>query len=289
MFMYTDSAYWHNTLLDFKNKRHPLFVGSAGTYHLFTRPRLPTHRPRGRLDYQLLYVASGKAHFYFHGQEEIVNAGNMVLYRPREEQRYYYYGVDHTEVYWVHFTGNNVKNILRKYGFPEQEHVIHTGTSLDYKRIYMQMIQELKLTKPHYEEVLVHYLELLFVMISRLQEKKPKSKSFFLMDEMDQAVTHFHSNYNHSISIEKYAGDHGMSVSWFIRNFKDYTGQTPTQYLLSLRISNARSLLESTSYNVTEISDIVGYDNPLYFSRLFKKQCGVSPTEFRKQLSFHNE
>lgn len=282
--MYTDSAYWHNSRLDFKDKKHPLFVGSAGTYHLFTRPRLPTHRPRGRLDYQLLYVASGKAHFYFHGKEEIVTAGNMVLYRPKEEQRYYYYGIDQTEVYWVHFTGNNVKNILRKYGFPEHTHVIHSGTSLDYKRIYLQMIQELKLAKPHYEEVLIHYLNLLFIMIGRLQGKKLRSKSTFLMDEMDQSVAYFHANYHRTISIEDYARDHGMSVSWFIRNFKDYTGTTPTQYLLSLRISNAQSLMESTAYNITEIARIVGYDNPLYFSRLFKKQCGVSPTEFRKQL-----
>lgn len=282
--MYTDSAYWHNTLLDFKDRKHPLFVSSAGTYHLLTRPKLPTHRPKGRLDYQLLYVASGKAHFYFHGKEEIVPAGNMVLYRPKEEQRYYYYGVDRTEVYWVHFTGNNVKNILRKYGIPEKEHVIHTGTSLDYKKIYLQMIQELKLARPFYEEVLAHQLEYLFVLISRLQGKKPRSKSSFLMDEMDQSVAYFHSNYNRAISIEEYARERGMSVSWFIRNFKDYTGSTPTQYLLSLRISNAQSLLESTSYNVTEIAEIVGYDNPLYFSRLFKKQCGVSPREFRRQL-----
>lgn len=282
--MYSDSAYWHKTLLDFKDKTHPLFVGSAGTYHLFTRPKLPTHRPRGRLDYQLLYVASGKAHFYFHGKEEIVPAGNMVIYRPKEEQRYYYYGIDHTEVYWVHFTGKNVKNILRKYGISDDIHVIHTGTSLDYKKIYLQMIRELKLCRPHYEEVLVYYLELLLVMISRLQEKKQKGKSVFLMDEMDRAVSYFHGNYNHAIRIEEYAKDHGMSVSWFIRNFKDYTNLTPAQYILSLRISNAQSLLESTPYNVTEIAEIVGYDNPLYFSRLFKKQCGVSPTEFRKQL-----
>lgn len=283
--MYMDNAYWHNSHRGFKDKKHPLFVGSAGVYHLFTRPRLPTHRPRGRLDYQLLYVAGGKAHFYFHGKEEIVTAGNMVLYRPKEEQRYYYYGVDRTEVYWVHFTGNNVKNILRKYGIPDSAHVIHTGTSLDYKKIYLRMIQELKLTRPHYEEVLVRYLELLLTMISRLQDQKPKSKNMFLTDEMNLAVSHFHSYYNRQINIEEYAKKHGMSVSWFIRNFKEYTGSTPTQYLLSLRISNAQSLLESTSYQVAEIADIVDYSNPLYFSRLFKKQCGVTPTEFRKQFS----
>ena len=177
-----------------------------------------------------------------------------------------------------------MKNILRKYRIPDDAHVIHTGTSLDYKKIYQHMIQELKLTKPHYEEVLVHYLELLLVLISRLQEKKPKSKTVFLIDEMDQAVSYFHSHYNHLINIEEYARSRGMSVSWFIRSFRDYTGSTPMQYLLSLRISNAQSLLESTSCNITEISEIVGYQNPLYFSRLFKKQCGVAPSEFRRHL-----
>ncbi|MCI6888285.1 MAG: AraC family transcriptional regulator [Lachnospiraceae bacterium] len=285
--MYTDNAYWHNTLVDFKDKKHPLFVGSCGTYHLLTRPKLPTHRPHGRLDYQLLYIASGKAHFYFNGVEEIVTAGNMVLYRPKEEQRYYYYGIDHTEVYWVHFTGYNVKNILRKYGFKDQEHVIHTGTSLDYKKIFLQMIQELKLCKPDYEEFLVFCLQTLFILIHRLQEKQPRQKNPFLMDEMDTAVRYFHENYHLPIRIDQYAGTHGMSVSWFIRNFKDYTGATPAQYILSLRISNAQSLLENTSYNVTEISNIVGYENPLYFSRVFKKQCGMSPSEFRRQLCSH--
>lgn len=282
--MYTDNAYWHNKRIDFKDKKHPLFVGSCGTYHLFTRPKLPTHRPRGRLDFQLLYIASGKAHFYFNGIEEIVTAGNMVLYRPKEEQRYYYYGIDHTEVYWVHFTGNNVTNILRQYGFKDNQHVIHTGTSLEYKRLFMLMIQELKLCKPDYEELLVYYLKTLFIMIHRLETKTIKKNNQFLMDEMDNAVRYFHENYNKQISIENYARGHGMSVSWFIRNFKEYAGNTPTQYLVSLRISNAQSLLESTSYNITEIANIVGYDNPLYFSRIFSKISGMSPSEFRKQL-----
>lgn len=282
--MYTDSAYYHNSKLDFKDKKHPLFVGSCGTYHLFTKLKLPTYRPKGRLDYQLLYIASGKAHFFFNGVEEIVPAGNMVLYRPKEEQRYYYYGTDHTEVYWVHFTGNNVKNILRKYGISDDMHIIHTGTSLEYKRIFLQMIQELKLCKEDYEELLVNHLQHLLILIHRLINAKPHNKNIFLMKEMDYAVQYFHKNYNKSISIEDFAASQHMSVSWFIRNFKEYTNSTPAQYILSLRISNAQSLLESTNYNITEISDIIGYDNPLYFSRIFKKQSGMSPSEFRKQI-----
>lgn len=287
--MYTDSAYWHNSLVDFMDKKHPLFVGSCGTYHLFTKPKLPTHRPKGRLDYQILYIASGKAHFYFHGKEEIVTAGNMVIYRPKEEQRYYYYGVDHTEVYWVHFTGSDVKKILRKYGIKDDMHIIHSGTSLEYKRLFLQIIQELKLCKEDYEELTVNYLLNLLILLHRQINAKPRGKSHLLMEEMDNAVRYFHQNYSKTISIEDYAASQHMSVSWFIRNFKEYTHSTPAQYLLSLRISNAQTLLESTNYNVTEIAEIVGYDNPLYFSRIFKKQSGVSPSEFRKQLQLEEK
>lgn len=282
--MYVDSAYWHNKVLDFKDKRHSLFVTSCGTYRLLTKPKLPTNRPRGRIDYQILYIASGKAHFYFNGIEEIVAAGNMVIYRPKEEQRYYYYGADHTEVYWVHFTGSNVKNIMRKYGIPDKAHVIHTGTSLEYKQIFLQMIRELKLCKEDYEELLVNYLKQLLIMLHRLMGRKPKGRNRLLMEEMDSAVSYFHENYNKPISIEEYAAGRHMSISWFIRNFKEYTEATPAQYIQSLRISNAQTLLETTNYNVSEIAQILGYDDPFYFSRVFKKQSGLSPTEFRRQL-----
>ena len=79
-----------------------------------------------------------------------------------------------------------------------------------------------------------------------------------------------------------------MSVSWFLRNFKQVTGMSPMHYILMNRINNATSLLETTDYNIAEISAIVGYENPMYFSRLFKKQKGVSPTDYRKLLHDHS-
>ena len=91
--MYINSGYLHNSLLDFKDK------------------------------------SKGKGHFFLNGKEEIIEAGHMILYKPREMQRYVYYGTDQTEVYWVHFTGNNVKNILREYHLFESGQIIQTGNS----------------------------------------------------------------------------------------------------------------------------------------------------------------
>lgn len=283
--MYTNSAYLNNTLVDFKDKSRPLVVGSCGTYHLYTKEKLPTYRPRGRIDYQLLYIASGKAYFYLDGEEKIITAGHMVIYRPKEMQKYIYYGVDQTEVYWIHFTGSNVKNILRSYGIADDTKVIYCGTSLEYARIFKQIIQELQQCQEHYEEFLSMLLHEIFISLHRQILKKCTIRNEYLENEMELATQYFNDNYNTSISIDEYAASRGMSISWFIRSFKQYANVTPMQYILSLRITNAQMLLETTNYNVKEISYIIGYDNPLYFSRLFSKQKGVSPSEYRKQLN----
>lgn len=282
--MYINSAYLNHSLVDFKDKSRPLIVGSCGTYHLYTRPRLPTHRPRGRVDFQILYIASGKAHFYFDKSEEdtVVTAGHMVLYRPKEPQRYVYYGTEQTEVYWVHFTGSNVTNILRHYGITRDMRVINTGTSPEYTRLFKQMILELQRCQTHYPELLTLLLLQLLIQIRRQLDRDHRKKDVYLEAEMEHAIQFFNDHYNTEISIEEYAASRGMSVSWFIRNFKQYTRSTPMQYLLERRITNAQMLLETTSYNITEIGNLVGYDNPLYFSRIFRKQKGMSPSEYRK-------
>lgn len=282
--MYTNSAYLHHSRVDFKDKSRPLIVGSCGTYRLSSRPELSTYRPRGRIDYQLIYVASGKAHFYFEDREELVTAGHMVLYRPREVQKYVYYGTDQTEVYWVHFTGSDVKNILRQYGISDNMHIFYCGALLEYQSLFRLMIQELQMCREDYQELLAMMLRHILILIHRQMNNVKKADSGFMTEEIDLAVSYFNEYYNTDICIEEYAASRHMSTSWFIRNFRKYTGFTPMQYILEIRISNAESLLEATEYNITEISRIVGYENPLYFSRLFKKSKGLSPSEYRKRI-----
>ena len=280
--MYTNNAYLNNSTIDIKDKTKPLIVTSCGTYKLYTRPKLPTWRPRGRRDFQLLYVAAGKAHFHFGDEEKIVSAGHMVLYRPKEPQKYEYYGNDQAEVYWVHFTGGNVTNLLRSYGLTDDKKVFYCGSDLAYQQLFRAMINELQMCKDSYQEMLEMYLRQIFIRLQRLFKTALKIDNAHVVEEIDKAATFFNEHYNDPISIDEYARETHVSTSWFIRNFKACTGFTPMQYILSKRIYNAEVLLRDTDYNIAEISRIVGYDNPLYFSRVFRKTKKMSPSEYRK-------
>ena len=172
--MYFNSGYLNNSRLDFKDYTRPLVVGSCGTYRLKTRPTLPTFWQKGRRDYQILYVASGKAHFWFNGVEEVITSGHMVLYQPKEIQKYIYYVEDHPEVFWIHFTGYDVKNILTYHGIPLDQHVFYSGTLPEYKMLFRKIIRELQQCKYGYEDYIASMFNTILLLVSRQQQEGEK-------------------------------------------------------------------------------------------------------------------
>ena len=282
--MYINVAYVDDDNPNLEDLSVPLRINNCGYYRVHTTPVIETPHPEGRNDYQLLYIAAGKGHFYFKGSKEetIVPKGNMILFRPKEPQVYYYYAEDKTEVYWVHFTGSQVEDFLDHYELPKDENVFFTGISPDYPWIYNQIIRELQLQRVNYEELLRILLRHILLTINRYIKEQAQTGTDIIND-MERAAHYFRDNYTKNISIEQYAAEHLMSVNWFILSFKNVMKMTPMQYVLSLRIAAAKGFLENSNKNINEISDAIGYDNALYFSRLFKKHTGYSPSQYKKQ------
>ena len=77
--MYLNTGYLNHSHMDFKDKSRPLIVGSCGTYRLSRHPKLPTYRPKGRLDYQIIYITAGCGHFHFDNVNNgLVNPQNLI-------------------------------------------------------------------------------------------------------------------------------------------------------------------------------------------------------------------
>ncbi len=280
--LYVNSGYLFNTRVPFKEKKMPLRILSAGTYQLFTWPKLPTWRPKGRVDWQIIYIAAGEGHFMLDGQEVIVPAGNMVLYQPKQQQKYFYYGKDRTQVWFVHFTGRQVKSILKHYEIPLDGYILHTGISREYEECFRKMRDELIKCSWGYEEMLTYLFRELMLMIHRRMTEAMPQVSGFIQEEIDRAKAYFEEHYNEEISIEQYAASRSMSTSWFNRSFRGAVGTSPMKYILDIRIRNAQVLLETTDYSIANIAAVIGYDNPMYFSRMFRKAKGMSPAKYRK-------
>ena len=282
--MHINVAYVDDKNPNVEDLTTPIKINNCGYYRVHTTPVIETPHPEGRNDYQLLYIAAGKGYFYFKGSKKatVVEKGNMVLFRPKEPQVYYYYAKDKTEVYWVHFTGWKVEQYLDSYELPKKENVFFTGVSPDYPWIYNQIIRELQLQRVNYEDVIKLFMHHIFLTISRYIKEGKQAKNETISD-IERAVHYFNENYNKPISIEQYAEEHLMSVNWFIHNFKEVMNVPPMQYIVSLRISAAKGYLENSDKNINEISNIVGYENALYFSRLFKKYTGMTPSEYKKK------
>lgn len=278
--MYSNTGYLKHTDVEIEDHTRPLVTGSCGIYRMLTVPTLRTYRPRGRKDFQLLYVSGGSAVFYKEGKSFTASAGTMIVYRPGEPQEYIYSSAAQTEVCWLHFSGSEASALVRHAGFGLSG-VLEAGILPDYRELFLRMIQELQFARPGYEELLSLLIQQLFVTIRR-HTLECGSKHSRIPQKIQEAVRYFNEHFSEPLSIAQYAENQHISVCWFIRSFRLSMGISPMQYITSVRLNRARTLLESTDYTIQEIGAMVGYDNPLYFSRVFRRQMGEPPSHYRR-------
>ncbi len=98
------------------------------------------------------------------------------------------------------------------------------------------------------------------------------------------ATEYIRENYNKDLNMAVVSNYISMNYSLFSYLFKQYTGSNFVNYLKDLRINEAKRLLKETDMYVNEISQQVGYNNEKHFMKIFRNSCGISPTEFRKNM-----
>jgi AraC-like DNA-binding protein/ABC-type glycerol-3-phosphate transport system substrate-binding protein len=102
-------------------------------------------------------------------------------------------------------------------------------------------------------------------------------------DAVRRAVSYIQAHYNSRLTLDEIATHVSLSPTHLKRLFKVNTGTSCVDYIIRLRLARAVDLLENTSYTISEIARQVGYDDPYYFSRLFKKKHSVSPLHYRSR------
>jgi AraC-like DNA-binding protein len=104
------------------------------------------------------------------------------------------------------------------------------------------------------------------------------------MQSVDMAIRHLHQNYAANLTVARLAERAGCSEGHLHRAFRTRTGLTPMQYLARLRIETALHLMREGSLPLGRIARLVGFSDPLYFSRVFRKCTGRAPSDVVREI-----
>lgn len=272
-----------------KDRRWGLYLSGVGT-------RLsPPHEPyqvyedgapyqwrNGRVlrEYSLMYLTQGAGAFRVKGSKPVpVTAGDILLIRPGVWHDYAPSPETGWQEYWTMFNGRRAETLMAQLKLPPRRPVMHYGLDESLRHSFTQML-DVAAKAPPFSDI-IHsglMLQLAASILSRIQllrDQGDREESF-----VQQAKQRMAGSQGQSMDMRELAQNLGISYSHFRRVFKASTGIPPQHYLLDLRINQAKQLIEEGGSKLSEIARTLGFDDPFYFSRLFKQKTGVSPSQW---------
>ena len=238
-----------------------------------------TWGPGIRNHYLIHYIHAGKGYYKTGGQTFLLTKGDAFLIYPEMEVFYYADEKDPWEYYWVGFHGSDASTLIHATDFSRENPIFYHCTSGEQIRdCFLEIYQSRGNTLADRTKMtgsLYHALSL-FIRDSTTKQTKLSTSSY-----IELAISFIASQYSYSITIEDIAAYLGISRSHLFREFKEHLKQSPKDFLTHYRIQEACRFLLETSLSIQSIANSVGYENGMYFSRIFHQEIGQSPSEFR--------
>lgn len=264
---------------NFSSKKY-MYVNACGR---LSRCAYRIIRGEGRLDYHIVYVISGDWEAVYDNKKYSLKPGNFVFYYPNQPQNYAFFPYNEgCEVFWIHFSGSAVHEILNAINL--EPGVYQCGKSEKITSIFSELVHEHNLNEPFSQSAQSALAIYLLTAFSRhiTNTLNSKHNDIHTADlDINRVIMEMNENYTNEYNPEYYANICGMSISGFYHKFKRVIGVSPKKYFIKLKIEYTKELISFTNLSIKEIAAKFGYENPMYFSYVFKQATGLSPSEYR--------
>lgn len=240
--------------------------------------------PGIRDHYLIHYIISGRGTYTCEGRTWDLEAGDAFLVNPYQEIAYRAAPEDPWEYCWVGFNGSDAAPILAATDLTKELYIKQVPDGEAFGQLLLRIyeargnafVNEVEMSGALYIALSFLIRHARYTPVGRHANHNYVQKS----------VEYITSHYAYPIAIDEVAAYVGISRSHLFREFQKHMGKSPKEFLTDFRIRQACCLLKDSNLSINAIANSTGFDNSMYFSKVFRKEKGMTPSEYvRKHRS----
>ncbi|MFS4416937.1 AraC family transcriptional regulator [Maribacter sp. 2307ULW6-5] len=258
----------------------PFYVTDIGYY-----PNAMNHRrlrKEGAQEYIFIYCTKGLGFLSIKNTPHKVGPNQFFIIPAKTRHEYWTENNDPWSIYWMHFNGTTAQSIYERYEHGKNKNGL---TPFESGRIHL-FNQIYKLFESDYAAAAMEYANMLaqgflgsFVYAQLEESETSRSAN----NVVDQIIAFIGQNLDKSFKAEQISEKFHYSPSYLYTIFKKRTGYSLVHFINLKKVQRACEYLKYSELSIKEIGYHLGFQDPLYFSRLFKKFMGMSPRDYKRQ------
>jgi len=238
--------------------------------------------------YIVHHIISGKGTVTMNGTTYELSSGDSFFIFPDEFVRYEADQAEPWKYCWIGFKGHRYKHLLKSIQITPDQPIIHNILDNELLHHYSKVYE--LLTEGSLSSGLnaVGYFQLIIARYSKERELHQliRSNKTAAQLAIDDVVAYINFNYPQQLTIVELADRIGYHRSHLSKLFKQIHGISPLSYLINVRLEQAKLLL-AQGISVHQTAVAVGFQDPLYFSKLFKRHIGMNPSQYQAAHNDH--
>ena len=240
-------------------------------------------RPDGSLDHILIHCVMGGGWLEMDGKRWKAGADTVLCIPARTPHCYGADAADPWSIYWLHVTGTRAGDYFRFLGEGNEDPLIHVPHVPELLEAFEAIWAAMKVVHTPENLVQASIRAIFFLGLLRRFSRSRDPRGRASENAIRKSIVFMNNNLGASTSLEELAKLAGMSVRGYTEFFRKTTDCSPREYFNRLKIQRACELLRTGERNVRDIASELGFEDPYYFSRIFKRIAGMAPEKYRKQ------
>lgn len=259
--------------------RHPLvralYLTDIGFF-----PKARHHyreREEGTQEYILIYCTEGEGYIHVEDKKYRIRKQEAFCIPSNKKHRYYASEENPWSIFWVHFKGENTVH------FPLDDcEIIQINSRHAENRIITLFDVLFRVLERNYTlGNFIYISQVLSLILAEIYFREKVDEASKQNRHITAIIRYMYKHMDENLRLEDLSRELQLSKSYINAVFKKYADRAPIDFFINLKMQEACKLLKSTDLYIAEIGQRLGYEDQYYFSRIFKKVIGVSPTEYR--------